>query len=75
MRRSWMPTFNATTVLWGDPGPDETQRAPAICEQRYGAGICWYAAWPLRTRGLPNAWIKRLMAAPTPSCWPSQRGT
>ncbi len=54
---------DATTVLWGDPGPDETQRAPALCEHRYGAGICWYAAWPLRTRGLPNAWIKRLMAA------------
>ena len=51
----------ATTVLWGDAAPDETKRLPGIIRNRYGAGECVYAAAPLRARGMPNAWVKRLM--------------
>ncbi|NLF01851.1 MAG: hypothetical protein GX601_12825, partial [Anaerolineales bacterium] len=54
---------DATTVLWGDPAPDETQTHPGVCRNEYGKGVCWYAAWPLRARKLPNLWIKRLILA------------
>ena len=51
----------ATTVLWGDAAPDEAKRLPGIVRHRYGAGECIYVAAPLRARGMPNAWVKRLM--------------
>lgn len=53
---------DATTVLWGDPPPDADQVYPGICEHSYGQGLCRYVSWPMRARGLPKAWIKRLMA-------------
>jgi len=51
----------ATTILWGDAGPDEAKRFPGIVRNRYGAGQCIYIAAPLRAKGMPNAWVKRLM--------------
>lgn len=51
---------DSTTVLWGDPAPDPEQTCPGISEHSFGQGLCWYVAWPLYTRGLPNAWLKRL---------------
>ena len=53
----------ATTILWGDAGPDEEKRFPGIVRNRYGAGLCVYVAAPLRANGMPNAWVKRLMGA------------
>jgi len=53
----------ATTILWGDAGPDEDKRFPGIVRNRYGAGECLYVAAPLRSKGMPNAWVKRLMGA------------
>jgi hypothetical protein len=54
---------DATTVLWGPPGPDKTRVHPGLCVHQYGKGSCWYAAWHLRSRNLTNSWIKRLIAA------------
>jgi len=54
---------DATTVLWGDPAPDASQTHPGVCQHPFGEGACWYVAWPVRTGGLPNAWIKRLAIA------------
>ncbi len=51
----------ATTILWGDAGPDADKRFPGIVRNRYGAGECVYIAAPLRSKGMPNAWVKRLM--------------
>ena len=51
----------ATTVLWGDAGPDESQRIPGLLRNDYGDGECVYVAAPLRSAGMPNAWVKRLM--------------
>lgn len=52
---------DATTMLWGEPGPDEAQIHPGVCQHQYGHGTCWYAAWSLRARKLTNAWIKQLI--------------
>ena len=54
---------DATTVLWGPPGPDDAKTHPGICVHQYGQGTCWYAAWPLRSRTPSNSWIKRLIIA------------
>lgn len=51
----------ASTILWGDAGPDEEKRFPGIARNRVGAGECIYVAAPLRSSGMPNAWVKRLM--------------
>ena len=51
----------ATTILWGDAGPDEEKRFPGIVRNRFGDGECIYIAAPLRAKGMPNAWVKRLM--------------
>ena len=51
----------ATTILWGDAGPDEEKRFPGITRNRYGEGFCVYIAAPLRANGMPQAWVKRLM--------------
>lgn len=53
----------ATTILWGDAAPDETKRLPGILQNEYGDGRCVYVAAPLRSRGLPQVWVKRLMGA------------
>lgn len=53
----------ATTILWGDAAPDEAKRFPGIVRNRYGAGECVYIAAPLGAKGMPNAWVKRLMGA------------
>jgi hypothetical protein len=52
---------DATTILWGDPGPDEDHKFPGICQHPFGKGVCWYVAVPLKAKGMPNAWIKQLM--------------
>ncbi len=52
---------SGTTVMWGNAPPDEDQAHPGLCRNEYGEGVCWYAAWPLRTGGLSNVWIKRLI--------------
>ena len=52
---------SGTTVMWGNAPPDEDQAHPGLCRNKYGEGVCWYAAWPLRTGGLSNVWIKRLI--------------
>ncbi len=52
----------ATTILWGDAAPDESSVLPGIVRHQYGEGACVYVAAPLRSRGMPNAWVKRLMA-------------
>jgi len=52
---------DATTVLWGDSSPDDTQTHPGITHHRYGQGECWYIGSTLKARGLPNAWVKLLM--------------
>jgi hypothetical protein len=53
----------ATTILWGDAAPDESKRVPGILRNAFGAGSCTYLAAPLRTKGMPNVWVKRLMGA------------
>ena len=53
----------ATTILWGDSAPNESKRLPGIIRNQYGAGTCVYIAAPLRSRGMPNIWVKRLMGA------------
>jgi hypothetical protein len=52
---------NATTVMWGDAAPDDSQAHPGLCRHQFGKGVCWYAAWPLRARTLSNIWIRRLL--------------
>ena len=52
---------SGTTVMWGNAPPDEDQAHPGLCRNDFGKGVCWYAAWPLRTGGLSNVWIKRLI--------------
>ncbi len=51
----------ATTILWGDAAPDESKTLPGIVRNQYGDGTCVYVAAPLRSRGMPNVWVKRLM--------------
>ncbi len=53
----------ATTVLWGDAAPDESKRLTGIVRNQFGEGSCTYVAAPLRTKGMPNVWVKRLMGA------------
>ncbi len=53
----------ATTILWGDAAPDESKRLPGILHNQFGDGTCTYIAAPLRTKGMPNVWVKRLMGA------------
>jgi hypothetical protein len=47
---------DATTVLWGSPGPDEDEVHPGIVRNTYGDGVSLYVAAPLRPGGLPKAW-------------------
>jgi hypothetical protein len=49
---------DATTILWGDPGPDADRRHPGICRSAYGRGECWYIAARLRPGGLPETWSR-----------------
>jgi len=53
----------ATTILWGDAAPDESRPLPGIMQNQYGDGLCVYVAAPLRSRGMPQVWVKRLMGA------------
>ncbi len=56
---------DATTILWGDSSPDDAQTYPGITHHPFGRGEAWYIASPLKARGLPNAWIKRLIGVLT----------
>jgi hypothetical protein len=52
---------DGTTILWGDPAPDWTYSHPGVVENEYGAGRCTYLPFPIRSDGVPNLWIKRLV--------------
>ncbi len=52
---------DATTILWGDAPPDETQAFAGLIENRFGQGTSTYLPVPLKARGFPNMWLKYLM--------------
>ena len=49
-----------TTMLWGNPPPDDARLSPLIVHHKYGQGQCLTVGVPLDTQGVGNTWLRQL---------------
>jgi hypothetical protein len=50
----------ATTMIWGNPMPDDSQLYPFVVMNTYGHGRCCTVAAPLDTLGSVGTWTRRM---------------